>query len=118
MPTMRPVLGLWDEPANSRKISIQLVQRKWGIDNSTSKGWNKYSHQVTLICIISFTRLMITRTTIQIISSETAIRSTVKIVKCNGIKYMLKFEKYLIHLNSNNFLSKDFIDNMTYGHAR
>jgi len=93
IPTMRPVFGLCDEPANSRQISIQLVERKRGIDNNTSKGWNKYSNQVTLICIISFARLMITRTTTQIISSETAIRTTVKIVKCNGIKYMLKMAK-------------------------
>jgi len=51
---------------------------------STSKGWNKCSNQVTLICIIRFAKLMIIHTTIQIISSETAIMSTVKRVKCNG----------------------------------
>lgn len=36
---------------------------------------------------------MVIHTTIQIISGETAIRSTVKIVKCNGMNYMLKMAK-------------------------
>jgi hypothetical protein len=55
-------------PSETKLVFCLLPERKGGIRERT----------VTLICIIRCAKMQITYTTIQLISSETAIRNTVK----------------------------------------